>query len=290
MACFHPLEAWQASSGAIAFRETKDALRHLWLPCGRCIGCRLVRQRSWALRCMHEAAMHKVNSFITLTYDDDHYEPGLNYKDFQRFMYRLRQKLGPTRFFACGEYGEKTLRPHFHAILFGRTFPLPVPVGKSIYTDTTLSKLWPAGFSSFGEVTYASAAYVARYATKKITGDQADRHYIRVDTRTGEFVRVLPEMGRMSLRPGIGHTWFNKYWQDVYLARDGVVQPGGTVVPPPRFYDQLLERKQPKIRAEKEITRYQNGKRFEKDNTQERLKVREKCAIARMNFNRKEKL
>ena len=261
--------------------------RPMWLPCGKCIGCRLVRARSWAIRCVHEASMHKENCFVTLTYDDDHYSPSLEYRDFQKFMYRIRTRLGKTRFFMCGEYGEQTLRPHFHALLFGRTFGDGVPCGESIYSSPTLTALWPYGFSSFGQVTRESAAYVARYSVGKVTGDMADTHYTRIDLRTGEFVRVCPEFGHMSLKPGIGARWFERYWREVYVPRDGVVRPGGFVAPPPRYYDKLLERIAPVLLDEKKARREFDSLAAFADNTRARLIDREECARAKMRFLRR---
>src|SRR5258708_6987049 len=90
--------------GARRYQRT-EGCSFIVIPCGKCIGCRMVRVRAWAIRCMHEAQMHDTSCFITLTYDDDHYGgPSLNYVDFQQFMYRLRKRLGPTRFYMCGEY------------------------------------------------------------------------------------------------------------------------------------------------------------------------------------------
>ena len=99
-----------------------DVIRRLSLPCGRCVGCRLERSRQWAVRCMHEASMHMFNSFVTLTYDDNHLPEynSLNYKHFQDFMKRLRKSHNGVRFYMCGEYGEDFSRPHYHAIVTGK--------------------------------------------------------------------------------------------------------------------------------------------------------------------------
>lgn len=280
MACFHPIDAWQLETGEVIFVERGKVLRSLRLPCGRCIGCRQVRVRSWALRCMHESQMHDVSSFITLTYDDDHWKPGLVYRDFQRFMYRLRKRLGPTRFFMCGEYGGQTLRPHFHALLFGQGFPDREPLSSTLYRSRTLEDLWRFGFSSVGDVSMQSAGYVARYALKKVSGDRAAAHYERLDTRTGEIVSVVPEFGHMSLKPGIGFSWFAKYWQDVFAARDGVVVKG-RVVPSPRYYCRLLESIDPDRVDELEFERYVKSGLISADTTRERLATRELCALAR---------
>ena len=92
------------------------------IPCGRCVACRLNRAREWSLRIMNELAYHKDACFLTLTYDDEHLpeDKSLSKRDFQLFMKRFRKDFGlPVRFFACGEYGKKTFRPHYHVIFFG---------------------------------------------------------------------------------------------------------------------------------------------------------------------------
>lgn len=297
MACFHPLEAWQLPDGKVVFQGTLaqvSGARDLWLPCGRCIGCRLVRKRSWAIRCLHEASMHLENCFVTLTYkalpshaDCDcevKFPYSLCYKDFQRFMYRVRERLGPTRFFMCGEYGERGYRPHFHAVLFGRTFPDEGKVSEHCWRSSLLESLWPHGLSSCGKVTRESAAYVAGYTVSKRDGEIAEKFYERVDPETGEVCSVVPEFGRMSLKPGIGMSWFEKYWKEVYLARDGVCLPGGKVAPAPRFYDRMLERFAPDIYDDVSFRRYLSSDQFAKDCTPERLAVREKCAKLKERF------
>lgn len=270
------------------FAERGKVRRQLMLPCGRCIGCRIKRVRSWAIRCVHESKCHAANSFVTLTYDDDHFQPSLSYRDFQLFMYRLRKRYGKgIRFFAAGEYGELTLRPHFHVLLFGLSFNDGVKCGENIFASRQLSSLWTSGFSSFGEVNYQSAAYCAKYACKKVTGERAEAHYTRLDVRTGELVRVVPEFARMSLRPGIGYAFFARYWRDFYMARDGIVREGGRTIPTPRYYDQLLEGIDHELRDWKEFERYSRSLDFAKDCTPERLLVRESVALAKQKLQRR---
>jgi len=237
---------------------------------------------------MHEAAMHDVSSFVTLTYDDAHLSASLNYSDFQRFMYRLRKRFGPTRFFMCGEYGSQNWRPHFHALLFGLRFGGAQAIGKDLYRSGELERLWPFGYSSFGDVTFQSAGYVARYSLKKVTGDAAAAHYSRVDIRTGEIVDLVPEFGHMSLKPGIGFNWFQKYWRDVFACRDGIVVRG-RVVPPPKYYWKLLESIDWDRKEELELERYLNAGLFAEDTTPARLATRELCQLAKERF-RKERL
>lgn len=282
MACFRPLQAWQPTDGgSVVFGPERKEHRSIQLPCGRCIGCRLAKSRAWAIRCMHEAQMHETNSFITLTYEGKQFDPSLNYDDFQKFMYRVRRRLGPTRFFACGEYGEQTYRPHFHALLFGRSFSDSVKFSSELRRSPILEQLWPHGFSTIGEVTHQSAAYVARYTCKKITGDIADAYYRRVDLRTGAIVRVATEFGHMSTNPGLGHSWFEKYWKDVYLTRDGVVLQGGKTMPAPSYYDTLLEKLDCDLMDYKQYERYARSAKFVEDCSPQRLAVREHCAQAR---------
>lgn len=95
------------------------------LPCGQCIGCRLEHSRQWAIRCLHEASLHEHNCFLTLTFDDEHLpkSESLDVRDLQLFMKRLRKEYGKgIRFYACGEYGEKYYRPHYHLCLFNHDF------------------------------------------------------------------------------------------------------------------------------------------------------------------------
>lgn len=242
MGCFRPLDATRLESGEISFKARSGQGDAIKLPCGQCIGCRIDRSRMWAVRCMHEASLHEENCFITLTYADEHLpkDGSLDYVDFQKFMKRLRKSAGQLRFYMCGEYGEMHWRPHFHAILFGYQFGdrkvwMRTGSGEMIYRSEQLERLWPFGHSSIGDVTLKSAGYVARYVMKKITGDLAESHYERI-TSDGEVVKLRPEFNRMSLKPGIGQKWFDKFYSDVYPG-DAVVLEGGRKMRPPRFYD-----------------------------------------------------
>ena len=219
------------------------------LPCGQCIGCRLERSRQWAIRCMHEAQLHDENSYITLTYNDKNLpkDGSLNLRHFQLFMKRLRKKTGKKiRFYHCGEYGEKFKRPHYHACLFGYQFPdlryFKTINGNKLYTSKYLDSVWTnkngetMGFSTIGNVTFESAAYVARYIMKKINGEKAEAHY--VNKETGEILK--PEYTTMSRRPGgLGAEWLKKYKTDVYPGDFVVVR--GKKMKPPKYYDRQYE-------------------------------------------------
>ena len=284
MPCYHPISAYQCTDGSIVFSELRrhDISRSLNLPCGQCIGCRLERSRQWAIRCMHEAQMHEENSFITLTYDDDHIpsDRSLHYRDFQLFIKRLRKRyLGRRiRFYMAGEYGENFGRPHWHACIFGLGFDdkklwKRSPSGLNLYRSENLELLWPFGYSSIGDVTFESAAYVARYIMKKVTGKNADKHYTEIDPDTGVITDRRPEFNKMSLKPGIGYEWYKKYTSDVYPNDYVVIR--GKKVKPPKYYDKNYKIDNPYEFDEILYKREINGKLNSEDNTFERLKVKE---------------
>jgi len=133
MACYHPISAWrgeilESGKRSVIFDRTKECLpdSEMSIPCGQCIGCRLERSRQWALRCVHEAALYQDNCFITLTYNDENLPKTqtLVLEDVQKFWKRLRKhfKTKQIRYYLAGEYGELTLRPHYHACVFGFDF------------------------------------------------------------------------------------------------------------------------------------------------------------------------
>ena len=182
MTCFAPLEATQeAGKKPIIWKKGKrpkhlaNGTKHLELPCGQCIGCRLEKSRQWATRCIHEAQMHEDNCFITLTYDDENipWDGSLNKQHFQAFMKRLRwhNKEKKIRYFHVGEYGEQLSRPHYHALIFNHDFDdkelWTVNDEMRLYTSEKLQKIWPMGFSTIGSVTWETAAYCSRYIMKK---------------------------------------------------------------------------------------------------------------------------
>lgn len=260
----------------------------LTIACGQCIGCRLERSRRWAIRCVHEASLHEKNCFITLTYRDECMpELGtLVLDDWQRFMKRLRKEFGAgIRFFHCGEYGEKYKRPHYHACLFNFDFDDRVlwsrRNGFALYTSETLSRLWPSGFSTVGDVTFQSAAYVARYITKKITGRNAIGAYDIIDESTGEVLgEYKAEYVTMSRRPGIGRAWLERNYKEVYPS-DFIVINGKKMKPPP-FYDHSFEITHPDEMAKVKAKRALQGEAHADDNTPARLAVRERCQMARL--------
>lgn len=280
-------------------QEVKYYNEELSIQCGQCIGCRLEYSRQWAMRCMDEASLYENNSFITLTYDDKHLPKGgsLEKRDFQLFMKKLRKDIyakdiisGPVpdekkvRYFHAGEYGETNGRPHYHACLFNYRFDDLVLYtvnrnGDKLYNSKTLEALWPQGMSIVGDVTFESAAYVARYVLKKYTGKQSDDHYL--NKQTGE---ILPkEYTTMSRRPGIGLNWYNKFKDDVFPSDFKVVR--GKKMRVPKFYEKRYELDNPEEYGILKQRRIKNVKR--EDNTLSRLAVKEEVKMSKIkNFVR----
>lgn len=221
-------------------------------PCGQCLGCRLDYSLQWAIRCHHESTLYKQNSFLTLTYNDDHLpkDGSLKKSHVQKFIKKLRKEVYPTliRYFGSGEYGEQFTRPHYHLIIFGYDFNdktyfksatpsnyFSKKINTPLYISEKLSKIWDKGFHIIGEVNFQSAAYVARYVTKKVNGKDKDIWY---DGKT-------PEFALMSRMPGIGKPWFDKYSNDCY-PKD-FVTINGRKFPTPRYYDSLYGKKFPEV-------------------------------------------
>lgn len=297
MKCYHPVTVWKPlDGGMIAFREVKDS-REIQIRCGQCIGCRLQRREFWTIRCYLESKMHSRSSFITLTYAEDKLPKygSLNYRDFQLFMKRLRERLNvKVRFFMCGEYGDSFDRPHYHCLLFGVHFDDRVQSNSifskdPVFTSPTLSSVWTHGFHSIGEVSYESARYCAAYAVKKVTGDRADSHYMRVDPSSGECVWLEPEFARMSLRPGIGLPWLEKYWRDLYKTGHNAVIVNGVKKPIPRYFDSKMDEIVPLLMDEVEYSRYLLSLEHSADNTADRLAVQEAVTLAKIAFDKQRK-
>lgn len=292
MPCYSPIDAWQLEDGRIVFAEKRGVLRTLRLACGQCIGCRLSRSRQWAARCLHEAQCHEFNSFVTLTYGDSFLPQNgsLRYVDFQAFMRRLRKRTGKARFYMCGEYGELNYRPHFHACLFGvhfsdREYLRKLPSGHKIYRSALLEELWPFGYSSIGDVTFESAAYVARYVCKKITGPSASEYYSRVDPDSGEVYNLVPEFCHMSLKPGIGFNWFKRFGAEVFPNDYVIVRGHKSQVP--KYYKSLLKAQDAFMSDDVDFDRVQRSDAFVDDCSEARLAEREIVARAALRMKKR---
>lgn len=204
-------------------------------PCGQCLPCRINRRRLWSHRLTLEALLHEFNSFVTLTYSekklplcsDGSKRSTLKPVDLTNFLKRLREAHKPLKFryYAAGEYGDETWRPHYHLALFG--YP-PCVWGSTRFSGggkrccascEGIERAWGNGRVQVARLDPASASYIAGYVTKKMTRWDDERLEGR-----------HPEFARMSLRPGIGHglmeavakaVEFHKLKNDVVTLRHG---------------------------------------------------------------------
>lgn len=267
MTCYYPIRMYRSARGKnketggwplVSSPREGYVDMPVDVPCGRCVGCRLERSRQWAIRCMHEASLYKDNCFVTLTYRAECLPPGgtLVKEDLQKFMKRLRKKYGDgIRYYACGEYGSKGDRPHYHLCLFNLDFKdkysFKIRNGFVYCRSPQLERLWPFGFSLIGALTFESAAYTARYILKKQLGPDAEYIY----KKRG----VIPEFTVMSRRPGIAHDWYQKYKDEVYPADR--VYARGVMSKPPRYYDNLYDAEYP---DDFDLIKYRRKKAAEK--------------------------
>lgn len=298
MPCFHPVPAWRSKAAGpdgrlgitFSIKEGYPDLP-LEMPCGRCLGCRLEKSRQWKVRLVHESKFHVHRWFVTLTYDDEHYPAGgaLVKRDMQLFMKRLRKKRfgnsrGNLRYLYCGEYGETTVRPHYHAVMFGVDFPDRREHGKSKsglpqWHSAELEELWGLGRCLLGTFTPESAGYVAGYVLKKQLGDSAKAAYEFLDPLTGEVI-YAPPFVCMSRRPGIGTSFYEKFRSDMFPSDEVVIRGKASAVP--TFY--LRKEKERDSAVYQAILRKRTDRALEtKENaTPERLAVRKEVTHARM--------
>ncbi|QGH72661.1 MAG: replication associated protein [Microviridae sp. ctbuH30] len=236
---------------------------------------------------MHEADLYNKNCFITLTYSKRYLPPGgtLVLSHFQDFMKRLRFRFGPgIRFFHCGEYGELRGRPHYHALLFNFDFPdkyewRRTDLDFQCWRSPALEELWRFGNSEIGSVTFESAAYVARYITKKITGPMAALAYTDFDLVTGEvFGEKKPEYCTMSRRPGIGAGYYSAFSRDIFRRSGFYIRRDDKYIKcrPPKFYDGRYEIDDVADFERVKEERGELARKLNTDNSPERLEVRRK--------------
>lgn len=261
------------------------------LACGRCLGCLIDYSKDYGARAQHEHQTHGyVSCFMTLTYSPERIgSPSLEPEDLTKFLRKLRKAIGPFRFMACGEYGGKTGRKHFHVVVFGHDFAAERTLhsvslkGHKQYISPTVLSAWsqkrpgdpvaiPNGHATVAAFHQKGAEYVARYVTKKSKmpfslvkpGEWVHHH-------TGEVVSdpVRPFF-RVSKHPGLGHDWFMQYYREVFPHDYFVID--GRRFKPPRYYDRLLERVDPEMYAKVKERRIEGVS--EADKSERRNKAR----------------
>lgn len=223
-------------------------------------------------------------------------------KEKQNEQYKKFRKENAIRFFHCGEYGsvcancglsEKLCfrqriitkcpaykkdigRPHHHACIFNFDFPdkelWKTKQGNRLYRSAILEELWSdpktkksMGFCTIGEVTFESAAYVARYILKKFNNEdeaKVNEHY------KGK----KPEYITMSRNPGIGKDFYHKFKTDIY-PDDFVLTNKLRKMKPPRYYDNLFELEDPKTL--KKLKAQRTAKYLEQNLTEDQIRAKE---------------
>lgn len=301
MPCYHPLlglpkgrdpksgkmqyfiKPWPKDANSLADLDFPGAVQ---IPCGKCVGCRLEYSRQWANRCLLELEYHDSAYFVTLTYNDDavprslytdpdtgevHESKTLRKRDFQLFMKRLRRAFpnDKIRFLASGEYGGKTLRPHYHAILFGLHLDdlklyKSSRDGFNYYTSENLQKVWDAscfsgricyndseesktplptrGLVVIANVCWNTCAYVARYTMKKLIGFDAEFY---------EKHNLEKPFSLMSRKPGIGRQYYDDHpslYDFTYI--NVATEDGGKKFRPPKYFDRIKSLDDPEFYAQ----------------------------------------
>ncbi|WNK13338.1 MAG: replication initiator protein [Microvirus sp.] len=309
MACEKPWRGYRWPDGTVRAVPGPGPIRELpfEIACAKCLSCRIEKGRQWALRCQHEASQHKhpdggsKNCFLTLTYDSEHLPENMSVDktEWQLFADRLRKKMGKFRYLHVGEYGEENKRPHYHALIFGLDFSedrewLSTENGNPYYVSPTIGRLWKKGFHIVAAVTPETINYVCRYTQKKILGTSSDaqsmrsKRYERVSAETGEVWMVEPEYATMSLKPGIGSAWWDKYKGDLFPDDFAIYQ--GKKMKTPKFYldKHAVEDKEGHAAVKKLRAKYAASKAA--DNTPERRKVKAAITQARSSLSAPRKL
>lgn len=245
MKCLSPGKAWKLPGGGITTRRRVSTLAEVPVPCGKCDACRLGRAQQWATRCLHELKEHKTASFITLTYARPPLTSNgmetLNPVDLRNFWKRLRKEGREFRYFAVGEYGSQTLRPHYHAIVFGQDWMRDRTVlrpGKHpLFNSQDLEKAWQHGHVSIGECTPETIGYTTRYSLKAFGKCDSIGHDV-ADEREPVFLRT-------SRRPALGRKYYEDNRENMF--RHGHVRVNGKRRDIPDYYIRLERKRMDRV-------------------------------------------
>jgi len=192
------------------------------VPCGKCPFCLATKRSDWALRLHYEGRCHLTKKFVTLTYADCHlhFKNGtaqLDKRDVQLWLKRVRRTGAKVRYFAVGEYGSKTYRPHYHVLLFGEC------------SDDVIRDSWPLGHVHIGTVTGDSIAYTMKYIDKP----NFKRSHGR-DDREPEFPLMSKGLGADYLSSDVVS------YHKADISRLYAVKDGGHRIALPRYYRQKI--------------------------------------------------
>lgn len=277
MACENPNFVWERKpANGIAGKKMP-------VPCGTCILCRVEQTRQNAVLILHEAKMHDEACMITLTYSDENIPPNgsLQYADVQKLWKRLRKAGKKFRYFAVGEYGDKTNRPHYHACVFGLSWTenrIITQQDPLKWVSPELNAEWGLGYTDIVPLSFTTAAYAASYVQKKLT---EKKPYVNLDQETGEIIFL--EQPKAYRSESLGKTWWEKHHQQT-IDHDHIII-NGIRQKPPKKYDEWLKEKNPTELERIKRTRKQKARQNIKNPGE--LRARAKNAHARINAKRK---
>lgn len=218
----------------ITIGKTEGLKRHKVVPCGKCITCKRRRQSAWSFRLLQEMQHSRSAAFLTLTYDDDHLVYGdgratLYKRDLQLFFKRLRKAQAKLtedsiKYYSVGEYGSRTKRPHYHAIIFN--------VKPQLLFDGVLSGIWKAGHVRVDECNIKTIQYVTKYVMK---------------SNHEEYDGVQPEFSAMS--KGLGRQFLTDKVQNYYKSHEipYLVWKDGQKITMPRYYKEIIWQDNPEV-------------------------------------------
>lgn len=192
----------------------------------------------WSIRIHHERQSYDQACMLTLTYDEDNCPDAISKETLQKFIKRLRKdsktegyKAPAFKYFACGEYGSQTRRPHYHAIILGSDFrggQYSYRIDDSLYGNKFVESKWGLGAISICDYSMSTSCYVAGYVTKKV-GD--------------------PDSFRLMSR-GLGKDFALKYADELARLESVVIE--GKEYPIPSQYFRWLEDELDGVKANKQ--------------------------------------
>lgn len=237
MKCISPLNILNPTISSDKIKNLTEVKKRLDVPCGKCINCLGTKRNEWTFRLFQEQKIAETSVFLTLTYNEENIiyadtDQTLYKKDLQDFIkslryYQKKQSEWKLRYYAVGEYGTKTDRPHYHIMLFN--------AHKTVLND--LLNVWEKGIAHIGACNPASIRYITKYLINKV----------------GEFDTKEKPFALMSRRPGIGISYIEKAGE--YHKKNGqttVRNDKGEKMAMPRYYkDKIFSKYQQAVQTKK---------------------------------------
>lgn len=295
MQCTAPKYAWPDENGRYVFYQDsrRELGRETVVPCGQCIACRVRHAETWVSRGKAELRLHAASCFTTLTYRPE-LRPATRdawRRDGRLYLLRMQEHFGPGhRYFGVMERGDMGGAPHFHFIEFGHDYRQGGEVigsskGHPIYRSELLERLWPHGHVMVGGVTPESISYVARYATKKLSGASSRGVVVEGQRfwpdKDGVLSPLPPAELFCSRRPAIGSAFVDQFGSDLIGGLRGV---GGKRLPTPRAWLRRLKATQPDVFEAVQSAAELSIKRNLLEESAERCAVRDEVARARLSL------